>query len=155
MNHAACDCSRRRFLSQLGAGFGTLAFEALVQQQSMASAPTSRPVIDPLRPFAPRPPHFAPRARSVIFINLVGGMSQVDTFDYKPELQRLSGQPLPTSFADAIARTKFANVTHGCEAKLLGSPYSWRQYGESGTWVSELFPKIAQHVDKLCFIHSM
>jgi Protein of unknown function (DUF1501) len=155
MNHAACDCSRRRFLTQLGAGFGTLAFEALLHQQALAAAPTSQLVIDPLRPFAPRAPHFAPRARSVIFIYLVGGHSQVDTFDYKPELQRLSGQPLPTSLAEAIERTKFANVTHGCEAKLLGSPYSWRQYGESGMWVSELFPQIAQHVDKLCFVHSM
>src|SRR4249919_3477893 len=103
MNHAACDCSRRRFLTQLGAGFGTLAFEALLHQQARASAPTSQPVIDPLRPYAPRAPQFAPRAKSVIFIFLVGGPSQVDTFDYKPELQRLSGQPLPTSLAQAIA----------------------------------------------------
>ncbi len=155
MNHAACDCSRRRFLTQLGAGFGTLAFEALLHQQTLAATPISQPVIDPLRPFAPRAPHFAPRAKSVIFLFMVGGPSQVDTFDYKPELQRLNGQPLPASLAQAIERTKFANVTHGCEDKLLGSPYSWRQYGESGMWVSELFPHLAQHVDELCFIHSM
>src|SRR3954449_5931966 len=119
MNHAACDCTRRRFLSQLGAGFGTVAFEALLQQQSRAAPPTKQPLIDPLRPFAPRTPDFAPRARSVIFIYLVGGPSQVDTFDYKPELQRLSGRPLPISLAQAIERTKFANVMHGCEPKLL------------------------------------
>src|SRR4051812_8211271 len=155
MNHAACDCSRRRFLTQLGAGFGTLAFEALLDQQARAAPPTRQPMIDPLRPFAPRAPHFVARAKSVIFIYLVGGPSQVDTFDYKPQLQRLDGQPLPSSLAQAIERTKFANVTHGCEPKLLGSPYSWRQYGESGMWVSELFPQIAQHIDKLCFVHSM
>src|SRR4029079_7176572 len=109
MNHAACDCSRRRFLTHLGAGFGTLAFEALLHQQTRAASPTLRPVIDPLRPFAPRAPHFAPRAKSVIFIYLVGGPSQVDTSDYKPELQRLSGQPLPPSLAQVIERTKFAN----------------------------------------------
>src|SRR4051812_36508666 len=155
MNHAACDCSRRRFLTQLGAGFGTLAFEALLDQQARAAPPTRQPMIDPLRPFAPRAPHFAPRARSVIFIYLVGGPSQVDTFDYKPELQRLNGQPLPTSLRRAIETSKFANVTHTCDDKLLGSPYAWRQYGESGMWVSELFPHMARHVDKLCFIHSM
>src|SRR4051795_7779539 len=155
MNHAACDCSRRRFLTQLGAGFGTLAFEAMLHQQARAATPSLQPAIDPLRPYAQRAPHFAPRAKSVIFIYLVGGPSQVDTFDYKPELQRLSGQPLPPSLAGAIERTKFANVMHGCEPKLLGSPYDWRQYGESGMWVSELFPQIARHVDKLCFIHSM
>src|SRR3954468_87276 len=135
MIHAACDCSRRRFLTRLGAGFGTLAFEALLHQGTRAATPTAPPVIDPLRPFTPRALHFAPRAKSVIFIYLVGGSSQVDTFDYKPELQRLSGQPLPTSLAQAIERTKFTNVTHGCEGKLMGSPYAWQQYGESGMWV--------------------
>jgi len=155
MTHANCDCSRRRFLSQLGAGFGTLAFEALRREQVRAAAPSRRPVIDPLQPYAPRAPHFAPRAKSVIFLFLVGGPSHVDTFDYKPALQRLSGQPLPASLRQAIEQTKFANITHGCEDKLLASPYAWSRYGESGMWVSELFPQIAQHVDKLCFIHSM
>jgi hypothetical protein len=155
MNHAACDCSRRRFLGQLGAGFGTLAFEALLRQELRAAAPHRPPVIDPLQPFAPRSPHFTPRAKSVIFLFMVGGPSQVDTFDYKPELQRLDGQTLPASLRQAIAASKFANVTHGCEDKLLASPYSWQQYGESGMWVSELFPHLAQHVDDLCFIHSM
>src|SRR5262245_13347963 len=143
MDHAACDCSRRSFLTGLGAGFGTLAFEALLRDQARAAAPAKQLTIDPLQPFAPRAPHFAPRAKSVIFLYLVGGPSQVDTFDYKPELQRLNAQPLPASIAKAIERTKFANVTHGCEAKLLGSPYSWRQHGQSGMWISELFPKIA------------
>jgi hypothetical protein len=132
-----------------------LALGALLAGESRASTPGRQPAIDPLQPFAPRPPHFAPRAKSVIFIFLVGGPSQVDSFDYKPTLQRLSGQPLPASLRQAIEKTKFANVTHGCEEKLLGSPYAWRRYGESGMWVSELFPQIARHVDKLCFIHSM
>jgi len=155
MNHAASDSSRRRFLSQLGAGFGTLALEALVRQDLRAGAPSQRLLIDPLQPLAPRAPHFAPRAKSVIFLFMVGGPSQVDTFDYKPALQRLSGQPLPASLRQALQGTKFANVTHGCEDKLLGSPYSWNQYGQSGMWVSELFPHLARHVDDLCFIHSM
>jgi len=155
MNHPTCDCSRRHFIGQIGAGFGTLALEALLRQELQAAATSRQPVIDPLQPFAPRMPHFAPRAKSVIFLFIVGGPSQVDTFDYKPELQRLSGQPLPASLRKAIQETKFANVTHGCEDKLLASPYSWQQYGESGMWVSELFPHLARHVDDLCFIHSM
>src|SRR6185369_5139794 len=113
-----------------------LALGALLADESRANGPGRQPAIDPLQPFAPRAPHFAPRAKSVIFIYLVGGPSQIDTFDYKPELQRLSGQPLPATLAGAIERTKFANVLHGCEPKLLASPYQWRQYGESGMWVS-------------------
>jgi hypothetical protein len=155
MNHAACDCSRRGFLGQLGAGFGALAFEALRRQELRAAVRRSPPVIDPLQPFAPRAPHFTPRAKSVIFLFMVGGPSQVDTFDYKPVLQKLDGQPLPGSLRKELAGTKFSNVTFGCEDKLLASPYRWRQYGQSGMWVSELFPHVAQHVDDLCFIHSM
>ena len=155
MTHVNCDCSRRQFLGQLGAGFGMLAFEALRRQELLA-APSSRPpVVDSLKPFAPRPPHFTPRAKSVIFLFMVGGPSQVDTFDYKPELQKQSGQPLPVSLRQTLQKSKFANVTFGCEDKLLASPYSWSQYGETGMWVSDLFPHIAQHVDELCFIHSM
>src|SRR5205814_1477747 len=145
MKHIGCDCSRRGFLGRLGAGFGTLAFEALLREQLRAAAPSHTPAIDPLKPFARRPPHFAPRAKSVIFLYMVGGPSQVDTFDYKPQLRRLHGQPLPASLRQAIEKTKFANVTHGCEDKLFGSPYAWRQYGETGTWVSDLLPNIAQH----------
>ncbi len=155
MAHVNCNCSRRGFLGQLGAGFGMLAFEALRRQELRAATTSQPPVIDPLQPFAPRPPHFTPRAKSVIFLFMVGGPSQVDTFDYKPLLQKQSGQPLPASLRQTLQKTKFANVTFGCEDKLLGSPYTWQRYGQSGMWVSELFPHVAQHVDDLCFIHSM
>jgi hypothetical protein len=155
MCQADPNCSRRRFLSQIGAGFGTLAFEAMRRQEVLAAAPAPRLRIDPLRPLAPRSPHFTPRAKSVIFLFMVGGPSQVDTFDYKPELQRLDGQPLPGSLRETLKGTKFSHVTFGCEDKLLASPYSWRRYGDSGMWVSDLFPHIARHVDDLCFIHSM
>jgi hypothetical protein len=155
MTTAAPDCSRRHFLGRLGAGFGTLALDVIVRQQVRADGPGIRVSIDPLRPFSARSPHFAPRAKSVIFLFMVGGPSQVDTFDYKPELQRLHGQPMPDSIRRVIDGTKFAHVTHGCEGTLLGSPYRWRKHGESGMWVSELFPHVARHVDELCFIHSM
>jgi hypothetical protein len=111
--------------------------------------------INPLNPMSPRTPDFVPRAKSVIFLFLVGGPSQIDTFDYKPELQKLDGQPLPASIRKMLDESRFANVTHGCEDKLLASPYSWRQFGENGMWVSELFPHLARHVDDLAFVHSM
>lgn len=146
--------SRRQFLHQMGAGFGAVALSALWRMDAQAAG---KPAVelDPLNPFAARPPHFAPRAKSVIFLFMVGGPSQVDTFDYKPELQKLNGKPVPDSIRKAVNATKFANVFHGCKDELMGSPYKFSQHGQSGLWVSELYPQVAGHVDDLCIIHSM
>src|SRR6478735_1722181 len=111
--------------------------------------------IDPINPFAPRPPSFAPKAKSVIFLFQVGGPSHVDTLDYKPELQKLNGKPVPQSIQDAVKASRHANVFQGCKEELLASPYKWAQHGQSGMWVSELLPELAKHVDDLCFIHSL
>src|SRR5256885_15565512 len=89
--------SRRDFLIRSGAGFGAVALSAMMRSQVRANSPLKAPAIDPLNPFAARLPHFAPRAKSVIFLFMVGGPSQVDTFDYKPELQKLAGKPVPSS----------------------------------------------------------
>ncbi|MHC5540455.1 DUF1501 domain-containing protein, partial [Singulisphaera rosea] len=97
-------------------------------------------------PLAPRSPHFAPRAKRVIFLFMTGGPSHIDTFDYKPSLQRDDGKPLPF----AKPRVQFAET-----GKLLGSPWKFKRYGESGSWVSELFPHVATCVDDLCFLHSL
>ncbi|MCC7376228.1 MAG: DUF1501 domain-containing protein [Verrucomicrobiales bacterium] len=147
--------SRRAFLIRMGAGFGAVALTALNQIAARGAASTGQPVIDPLNPFAPRAPHFAPKAKSVIFLFMVGGPSHLDTFDYKPLLQKLNGKPVPTAFRKAVEATKHANVFHGCKDQLMGSPYTWKQHGQSGMWVSELYPKVAEHVDDLCFIHSV
>ena len=128
---------------------------ALLQLESRAAAIAAPILLDPLNPFAPRPPHFAPRARSVIFLYMVGGPSQVDTFDYKPELQKLHGQPVPPSLRQAVEATKFANVFHGCKDELMASPFSWKQHGQSGAWVSDLYPHLARQVDDLCLVHSI
>jgi len=146
--------SRRQFLNQMGTGFGALALSALWRMDARAAI---KPAVDldPLNPFAARPPHFAPRAKSVIFLFMVGGPSQVDTFDYKPELQKLNGKPVPDSIRKAVSATKFANVFHGCKDELMGSPYKFKQHGQSGLWVSELYPQVAEHVDDLCVIQSM
>ncbi len=145
--------SRRRFLGAMGAGFGGMALGALGRLEARG-----RPDgvgLDPLDPFAPRSPALVPRAKSVIFLFLVGGPSQVDTFDYKPLLQELNGKPVPDSFRKAVEGTRFANVFHGCKDELMGSPFRWAQHGESGMWVSDLMPQVARHVDELCFIHSL
>jgi len=89
--------SRRDFLCRAGTGFGAVAVNALLHDAARADSTAAMPVIDPLNPFAPRKPHFRPRAKSVIFLFMVGGPSQVDTFDYKPALQKLNGKPVPAA----------------------------------------------------------
>lgn len=137
----------------MGCGFGGVALAAL--EQRVARASPGGLSLDPLRPFAARPPVFRRRARSVIFLFMVGGPSQVDTFDYKPDLQRLGGKPVPESIRKAVEGTRHANVFHGCKDELLASPYAWGRHGRSGMWVSSLYPEVARHVDDLCFIHSV
>ncbi len=147
--HTCCDHTRRDFLSRVGGGFGAVALEALLHGQARGAVE-----IDPIQPQLPRKPQFTPKAKSVIFLNMVGGPSQVDTFDYKPLLQKLDGQAVPTSLREAVLKTRFNNVFMSC-TELMGSPYKFSQHGQSGMWVSELFPHLAERVDDLCFIHSM
>jgi len=143
--------SRRDFLGRMGAGFGAFALSALPLLNARGAVAN----LDPLNPFAPRAPQFKPRAKSIIFLYLVGGPSPVDTFDYKPLLQKLAGQPVPQSLRKAVEATRFANVFHGCKDELMASPFQFSQHGQSGMWVSELFPQVARHVDELCFLHSL
>jgi hypothetical protein len=126
---------RRHLLRQLGAGFGWLAF------QGLAAAEAARE-----HPLATRAGHFAARAKRVIFLFMHGGPSQVDTFDWKPLLARDDGKELPF----AKPRIQFAPT-----GNLMRSPWKFAQHGESGAWVSELFPEVAKHVDRLCFVKSL
>ena len=139
---------RRGFLLQAGCGFGGLALAALWAQgefDAPATAAETDSKVDK-SPFAPRPPHFAAKAKSVIFLYMDGGPSQVDTFDPKPRLAAESGRP----FAMKIEPTQFNN-----NGATLGSPWKFVQHGQSGTPVSELFPHVAKHVDDLAVIRSM
>jgi hypothetical protein len=120
--------SRRTMLQTLSNGFGWLAFAGLAQRASFAAE----------NPLTPKTTHFQARAKRVIFITLRGGPSHVDTFDYKPKLNAASGQ---------------AGRRPG--TKLLGSKWNFSQHGESGLWISELFPNVAKHADDLCLIRSM
>ncbi len=147
------NCSRRHFLGAVTGGFGALALGALLRSEARAASPAVQ--IDPIRPFLPRAPHFAPKAKSVIFLYMVGGPSSVDTFDYKPELQKLGGKPVPKSIREALKNSRHANVFEGCKDELMASPFSFSQHGQSGMWISDLYPQFAQYVDDVCFIHSM
>jgi hypothetical protein len=131
--------SRRRFLQHIGHGFGSVALAAMLHKQSNGAAPAN--------PLLPKPAHFRPRAKSVIWLFMTGAPSQVDTFDYKPELQARAGEPLPGS----DPKTGFFQTSGKC----LKSPFEWAQHGQSGSWVSGIFPNLSRHVDDMAFIHSM
>src|SRR5436309_8303849 len=130
--------TRRQALQSTACGFGYLALAGLAQTASAAN------------PLAPKTPHHRPRAKRVIFIFMQGGPSHVDTFDYKPRLARDDGRMMP--FDDA--RT-FARERRVIEHRVMKNLWPFRRYGESGKWVSSLFPHIAEHVDDLCFLQGM
>jgi hypothetical protein len=130
---------RRELLRDSCLGFGGLALASLLQRVGLAQGPAANPL-------AALPPHHAPRAKRMIFLFMHGGPSQVDTFDYKPLLQRDHGKPFP----GAKPRIQFAKT-----GNLLASPWKFAQHGQSGLWVSELFPHVAKHVDDLCFVKSL
>ena len=144
--------SRRQFFNHSGAGFASVAFSALLADE-LRAATLKRPVIDPLQPLAERLPHFAPQAKQVIFLFQYGGPSTFDLLDYKPELIRLHGQPVPESFKKNP--DKVGGVFNHCKDELMAGPWKWAQHGQSGQWVSELLPHTARHIDELCQVRSM
>src|SRR5436190_5216637 len=132
--------TRRELLAKAGNGLGLLGLASLLRSEGLLA--------DEVRdPLAPRPPHFKARAKSVIWIFVNGGPSHVDTWDYKPELEKRDGQELP----GFDRNTGFFTDQVG---PLMKSPFRFRRHGQSGTWVSEIFPGIARHVDDIAFIHS-
>src|SRR5262245_50837417 len=120
--------SRRQLLKSGSAGFGYLALAGMLGAQERRTA---------LGPLAPREPHFNVKAKRIIFLFMEGAMSQMDTFEYKAQLQRNDGQVAPGG------------------ATLTASKFRFARHGRTGTWVSELFPNVAKHVDKLCFIRGL
>ena len=126
---------RREFLRCSSLGFGWIAAQAMLAKPMSASE----------RRYAPKP-HFAPRAKSIIFCYMSGGVSQVDSFDEKPLLAKKAGEPMPVP----VQATMFDNV-----GTIMPSPWKFKPRGESGLNVSDLFPHIATHADKLCVIRSM
>jgi len=138
--------NRRQLLCQAGMGFGALGLCDLMVRGGLA-APDEAQANGLNVASTSSAPHFEPRAKAVIWLFINGGPSHVDTFDYKPELARREGQSL-SNFDKHTGF--FADQVGG----LMKSPFRFSQYGECGKWVSELFPKLADHVDKMAFIHS-
>ena len=144
-HNAALGINRRHFLSRMSVGIGSTALASLLPgcfggstEGTLASMPTS---------------HFAPKAKRVIYLFQSGGPAQMDLFDYKPEIEKLHGSELPASVRMGqrlTGMTAFQN-----SLPLASSYFSFKQYGESGTWVSELMPYTAQIVDDLTFVKSM
>jgi hypothetical protein len=140
--------SRREFLEASSYGFGSLALSYLLKGRSaFASAPSA----DALNPLAPKPPQFPAKAKSVIFVFLQGGPSHVDTFDPKPELNRLEGQPLPASFLKKDLSLAQINAK---ESKLMGSRRAFKRYGQSGLEISDLFENVAKFADDIAVVRS-
>lgn len=136
--------TRRQMLCQLGNGFGALGLASVLSEQGLLGATTVPS--GAVNPLAPKQPHFAPRAKRVIFLFMGGGPSQVDTFDPKPALVKYAGQR-PDNSKLSTDRAKGGG--------LLPSPFKFGKYGKCGADVSELFPHVARHVDDLCIIRSM
>ncbi|MFN7935503.1 MAG: DUF1501 domain-containing protein [Bryobacteraceae bacterium] len=144
--------SRRDFLNEMGNGIGGLGLAWLLNQQNLLAAPPATAAVcgagsSIQTPFSPKKSHFAPRAKAVISLFMSGGVSQMDTFDPKPALNKYAGQPL-SGKGEIVVR-------QGHPGPLMPSPFSFQQYGQSGMPVSELFPNLAKHVDDIAFLRSV
>lgn len=139
--------SRRELLLHAGYGAGGLVLSSALPGGGLFAAPVpAEAAIDPL---APKATHFPAKIKSVIWLHMDGAPSTLDLYDYKPDLVKLNGKEVPESFLKGIKTS-----TQGGVGKLFASNRSWKQYGASGAWFSDLLPNIAQHADSLAFIKS-
>src|SRR5687768_9045442 len=127
--------SRRQFLAQAGGGLGLLALGNLLEPASAAERASDNPL-------TPRQPHFAPKAKSIIWLFMEGGPSGFDLFDPKPELDKNDGKKIQI------------DTFNGSPGPLMKSPFKFRQYGQSGAWVCEKYQNIARHVDEIAWVKS-
>ena len=141
--------SRREWLFNIGYGMSGLALNGLMPGGGIFSVPTAQAAPAFLDPLAPKQPHFAPKVKSVIWLHMDGAPSTLDLYDYKPGLIKLAGQDVPESFLKGLK-----TGTQGGIGKLFATNRTWRQYGESGAWFSDLLPNLAQHADKIAFVKS-
>jgi hypothetical protein len=141
--------SRRQVLTRIGGGFGALALSSVFADAGLlaADAGLGESSLGGVNPLAIKPPHFAPRAKRLIFLFMNGGPSHMDTFDPKPGLAKHHGEPLPESIAMKTKRK--------AKGKLMQSPFKFAAHGQSGIEVSELFPELAGSIDDLCVLRSM
>jgi len=144
-----CGRTRREFLWEIGGGFGSVALSALLGSEGFLNrqAVAADGVTPFVNPVAPKPPQLPARAKSVIFLFMYGGPSHVDTFDYKPKLYPLDGK--------TIALKTFGRGGKKNEGRIVGPKWEFQRYGQSGKYVSTLFPNLATCVDDIAFLHSM
>lgn len=134
--------TRRQWLNQTGAGFGSIALASLLRRDGYGADRSSSPLVAAT-------PHYTPRIRSVIFLFMYGGPSHIDLFDPKPTLAKYDGQPIPVFKQDDVFMSgKTKNIA-------MKSPYKFSKFGQSGIEISETYPELAKHADKLCVIRSM
>jgi hypothetical protein len=145
--HFAPACSRRDMLVRGGAGFGALALSYLLDKQPIQAAPA--PQADD-SPTANKAGHHRAKAKSCIFLFMEGAPSHIDLFDPKPLINELHGQPIPPSFEGHLQAMTAAEAG----SRIMACPRKWKQYGQSGAWVSDWFPHITEVVDDLAFIRS-
>src|SRR5436190_20454130 len=147
--------SRREFLFRSGGGVSGLALayllarDRLLAQEPAAASRTCAAQPIGFNPYAPKAPHFKPRATAVISLFMSGGVSHVDTFDPKPALTKYAGQPLDGKVGGDVI------VRQGHPGPLMPSPFQFKKYGQSGMEVSEVFPQIGGHVDEIAFVRSV
>jgi hypothetical protein len=134
--------TRREALKRVGCGFGSLALAAMAAEQAGAA----------VNPLAARAPRFLARAKRVIFLFMQGGVSHVDSYDYKPRLDRDDGKQMSFEDARLIANT---GARTGSNQRVMKPLWKFTQQGQSGRWASNLFPEVNKHIDDLCFIHSL
>jgi len=139
--------NRRNFLAHTATGLGGIALAQMLARDAHAAAGPIRPQVNPANPNAPRATHFPARAKRVLMIFCSGAVSQVDTFDYKPELIKRQGQPMPG--AEGLV------TFQGAQGNLNQSPWAFRPRGQSGKMVSDLVPHLGALADEMCFIHSL
>ena len=136
--------TRRHFLQQSTAGIGGIALGSMLLRDPLTAGDPSP------NPLLPRAPHFAPKAKRVIYLHMTGSPPNLDLFDYKPELVKRDDQDCPDQF---LAGREFAFTTG--VPKLMGSPRKWSRVGECGMWMSDAIPHFHDIADDLCVVHSM
>ncbi len=146
--HPAISPSRREFINQIGAGFTSLALTGLLSADGFFPAANASPGGGSVDPLAPKPPHFPGKAKSCIFLFMYGGPSQMETFDYKPKLYGLDGKTIR-------GFKTHGRGGHRDGGRIVGPKWKFKQCGQSGQWVSDLFPHVATCADDLAIIKSM
>lgn len=138
--------TRRHFLGCSGVGLGGLALAAMSGAEATAEEASAA------APLAARKPHFAAKAKNVIYLHMAGSPTQLELFDYKPVLKKHDGQPCPKQYLDG---KRFAFIHPNANPVMMGPLFEFQQHGQSGTWVSELLPHVGTVADQLCVIRSM